>query len=277
MRFLTQVNDLYLFLCYYKPIFIHRVLPPLRLTNNQYQPTQSTGLIMPETKTTTKFFVIFPLLLLVAIIISEPTGAETVTGCHCFRQRSYDPEAKFVADDYILATSFNSLTANLFSISKKQIIMLKMRGGTHQNDLLIALKLGHDFGLDHQQLLNLRKKDYSWQQIIAQSKTLSEIKDNALLTMIKSGKPVNDLGQKVADSMIADFYDVPEKEIEKLKALGFNEKEMALFFLLVRYKQVKPEELVKQVKNEGQSWSEVAHKLEITPAMAGQLIANYGK
>ncbi len=231
--------------------------------------------MMPGAKTRTRFFSV--LLLLFATMMTVPAGAEMTAGCHCFRQRSYNPEAKFVADDYILATSFNSLTANLFSISKKQIIMLKMRGGIHQNDLLIALKLGHDFGIDHQQLLDLCKQDYSWQQIIAQSKTLSEIKDNPLLTMIKSGKPVNDLGQKVADSMIADFYDVPEKEIEKLRILGFNEKEMALFFLLVRDKQVKPEDLVKQVKDKGQSWSEVAHKLDITPAMAGQLIANYGK
>lgn len=232
---------------------------------------------MSTTKTATKFFVIFPLLLLFAILMAMPVNAETATGCHCFRQRDYNPEAKFIADDYILATSFNSLTANLFNIPKKQIIMLKMKGGVQQNDLLLALKLDHDFGIDHQQLLNLRQKDFSWQKIISQSIPLAETKDNALLIMIKTGKPVNDLGQKVANTMIADFYNVPEKEVEKFRFLGFNEKEMALFFLLVQNKQVKPNDLVKQIKDEGQSWSEVAHKLEITPAMAGQLIANFGK
>ena len=232
--------------------------------------------MMPETKTTTKFFVVF-LLLLLATMMAEPAAAEMTAGCHCFKQRSYDPEARFVADDYILATSFNSLTANLFSISKKKIIMLKMRGGVHQNDLLIALKLGHDFAVDHRQLLNLRQKNYSWQKIISQSNSLSEIKDNALLAMIKTGKPVNDLGQKVANSMIADFYSAPEKEIEKLRSLGFNEKEMVLFFLLVRNTPMKSEDLVNQIVREGRSWSEVAHNLGITPAMAGQLIAIYGK
>ena len=94
------------------------------------------------------------------------------TGCHCFRQRSYDPEAKFVADDYILATSFNSLTANLFNIPKK---------------------------------------------------------------------------------------------------------EMALFFLLVRDTPMQSKDIVNQIAHEGRSWSEVAHNLGITPAMAGKLIASYGK
>ena len=232
---------------------------------------------MTKTKTATKLFVAFLFLPLLATMIAVPARAEMTAGCHCFRQRSYDPEAKFVADDYILATSFNSLTANLFDIPKKQVIMLKMKGGVHQNDLLLALKLGHDFGIEHQQLLNLRQKDYSWQKIISQSKTLSEIKDDTLLTMIKAGKPVNDLGRKVANSMIADFYNVPEKEIEELRLSNFNEKEMALFFILIRNTPMKSEDLVKQIVNEGRSWSEIAHTLGITPAMAGQLIASHGK
>ncbi len=231
---------------------------------------------MPETKITAKFFVVSVLILFVTIM-SLPAGAEMAAGCHCFRQRNYNPEARFIADDYILATSFNSLTANLFNIPKKQIIMLKMRGGVQQSDLLIALKLGHDFGIDHQQIINLRQKDYSWQKILSEFKKLSENKDNELLSMIKAGKPVNDLGQKVANSMIVDFYDVPVNEVEKLRLSGFSEKELALFFLLVRKKQVQPEDLIRQVKDDGQSWSEIAHKHDITPAMAGKLIANYGK
>ena len=196
------------------------------------------------------------------------------TSCHCFKQRSYDPEARFIADDYILATSFNSLTANLYNIPKRQIIMLKMKGGIHQNDLLIALKISHDSGIDRQQLLSLRQKDYSWQNILSDSKELSGIRNNELLTMIKSGKPVNDLGQKVADTMIADFYDIPKKEMEKIRLLGFNEKEINLLFLLVRNKQVKPEEIVTLVKKEGLSWSEIAHNFGISPALAGKLILN---
>jgi hypothetical protein len=95
--------------------------------------------------------------------------------------------------------------------------------------------------------------------------------------MIKSGRPVNDLGQEVANTMIADFYDIPEKDLEKLRILGFNEKKMTLLFLLVHNKQVESEELVKLIKNKGQSWSEIAHNLDITPVMAGKLIANYQK
>ena len=231
---------------------------------------------MTEMKNTRRFFVIFGLLLLVTLT-ALPAAAEMAAGCHCFKHRSYDPEARFVADDYILATSFNSLVANYFSISKKEIVMLKMKSGVRQNDLLIALKLGHDFAVDFQPLLNLCKQGRSWQKIISHSQTFPEDSKNEFLLMIRAGAPVNDLGLKVGNSMIADFYDLPESEVERIRSLGLNEKELALLFLLTRKKPVKAEDLLAKVKDEGQSWSEVAHNLDITPALAGKLIADYGK
>ena len=221
---------------------------------------------------------LFVIIIVIHVtIIAFSVEAEMITGCHCFKHRSYDSKSKFLADDYILATSFNSLTAAFFNISKKQIIRLKMKGGVNQNDLLISLKLGKDCGVEHQQQLKLRQEKYSWQKIVSESEILSIIKNNDLLIMIKDGKSNDVIGLKVANSMIADFYNVSEKTVSKLRSQGFNEKELALFFQLVRRKQVKPEVLIKQIKVEGQSWSEVAHELDITPAMAGKLIATYGK
>ena len=46
--------------------------------------------------------------------------AESTINCHCFQDRSFDPGDKFAADDYILATSFNSLLAKSFDITKNR-------------------------------------------------------------------------------------------------------------------------------------------------------------
>ena len=155
--------------------------------------------------------------------------------------------------------------------------MLKMKGGVQQNDLLIALKLGHDFGADYKPFLNLCKQGRTWQNIISHSQAFPENSKNELLLMIRAGAPVNDLERKVTDSMIADFYSIPESEVKRIRSLGFNEKELALLFILERKKSVKAENLIGKIKDKGQSWSEVAHNLDITPAMAGKLIASYGK
>jgi hypothetical protein len=80
-------------------------------------------------------------LLLFVLAPAHTSFAASTVNCHCFQDRSYDPGDKFAADDYILATSFNSLLAKSFDISKKQVVMLKMNEGVNQDDLLVGLKL----------------------------------------------------------------------------------------------------------------------------------------
>jgi len=204
-----------------------------------------------------------------------PACAGNTAACHCFRQRDYNPEAKFAADDYLLATCFNSLTARSFNISKRQIIMLKMKGGIHQDDLLTALRLSRDFSLDLQQLVSLRQQGCQWKEIISKFKQLSEVSGNILLDEIRTGKPITDLGREIADGMIADFYGIPKREVEKLRDIGFDARKTTLLFLLVHAARVTPDEIVNLVKHQGKSWSEIAHDFDISPAMAGKLIENY--
>lgn len=221
-----------------------------------------------------KAWLFFLLFLLLSMIGVESANCEMVAGCHCFKQRSYDPEDRFAADDYILATSFNSLMANRFNIPKRQIIMLKMKGGIQQHDLLIALKISQDFGIDLEKIVGHHQQHHSWQTIDADFTTLAKDRDNEFLTMIRAGRPVVELGQTVADEMIADFYEMPLKTVASFRQKGLNEKEITLLFLLACKQRTQPEDILVQVKHHGQSWSETAHKFGISPAMAGQLIAD---
>jgi len=233
-----------------------------------------TGIMISNRKNFVRFSIAAFLMLLITAPMPGYTG--TTTACHCFRQRDYNPEAKFAADDYLLATCFNSLTARSFNISKRQIIMLKMKGGIHQDDLLIALRLSRDFSLDLQQLVSLRQQGYPWKDIVSKFKQLSGVKGNILLDGIRTGRPIADLGREIADAMVADFYGIPKKNIEKSRNLGFGTKEITLLFFLVRTTRTKPDEIVNRIKNQKESWSEIAHAFGISPAMAGKLIENHG-
>jgi len=77
-------------------------------------------------------------------------------------------------------------------------------------------------------------------------------------------------------NLICDDYGIPKKNVEKSRNLGFDTKEITLLFLLVRTTRTKPDEIVNRVKNKKESWSEVAHSFDISPAMAGKLIEKYG-
>jgi cell division protein FtsW (lipid II flippase) len=52
-------------------------------------------------------------------------------------------------------------------------------------------------------------------------------------------------------------------------------KEMALVFILVHMRGVKPSSLVQLNRKQGKSWSEIAFQLGIQPAEAGKYILAY--
>ena len=218
------------------------------------------------------FFIAFVLLIFGA---ADNAFAESTISCHCFQDRSFDPGDRFAADDYLLATSFNSLLAKSFDISKKQVVMLKMDEGVSQDDLLVGLKVTRLTGGYLEQLLGLRRAGYTWSQIISGMEQQDTINKDKLAKAIRVGMPVNEAGAGVADEMIEDFYRVPAEEVKRFRAYGLNEKEMALVFILAHFKDQKAETFVEQYKKQGSSWSQIAFNLGIEPAAAGKLILAY--
>jgi hypothetical protein len=219
---------------------------------------------------------IFSAVTIFFLFLGFPQGAaaETTSGCHCFKDRTFDPAKKFAADGYILATSFNSLLAKAYDIPKKQIILLKMQGGVDQNDLLIALRIAKLSGTDLQQILLLKDGKHSWQGILAAPDLANRTLSDPLLKKIKTGLTDAEAGKQAADLLLADFFKVSPATVDKLRATGLNEKELALIFILAQAKGSPPSTFATQYQKEGKSWSEIADSLGIEPAAAGKLILN---
>ncbi len=217
------------------------------------------------------------LLLLIVFIpgFAGRAAAESAVKCHCFKERSFNPTSPFASDSYILATSFNSLLANYFSIPKKQIIMIRMKDGVGQDDLLISLKLSRISGEETGAFLGLRKQNKSWADIVSGLAQEEKYQDNLLLQAIRSGMGIEQAGRRIADDMISDFYAVSFDTLYSLRKSGLNEKEMALALILVHIRGVKPESLVNLSRKQGKSWSKIAFELGIQPAEAGKYILAY--
>ena len=215
------------------------------------------------------------IFFLLAVFAANNAVAESAIRCHCFQDRTFNPAEPFAADDYILATSFNSLLARSFDISKSQIVMLKMKEAVEQNDLLIGLKIAKVIGVDLQQLLGQRRENQSWTTIIAGLPQKETIPKDRILAAIESGMAVDKAGSAIADELIGNFYSVPDAAVQQLRAAGLDEKEMALVFVLAHVRGLQPQELAAQHSREGKSWSSIAAGLGIEPAEAGKLILHY--
>lgn len=222
-----------------------------------------------------KHSLFFITILLLSALAGKISFAETVKGCHCFRNRTFDPAEKFAADNYTLATSFNSLISRSFGISKGQIVMLKMKGGVNPNDLLVGLKTARVSGIDLQHVIALRQSNQSWQKILTSPGVSDSVKNDTILTAVQSGISTDEAGQKIAHEMIAAFYGVPIERVENLRLVGLTAKEINLVFILSHISGKKAEAFVELYKKEGKSWSEIANSLAIEPASTGKLILNY--
>ncbi len=215
------------------------------------------------------------LFLILSFFLATTTSAETTAGCHCFKDRAYKPDDTFAADDYILATSFNSLIANNYNIAKKQIVFLKMKGGIDPMDLIISLQAAKIAKSDFQQILNLRKQKQSWKQILFAPAISKQIRADKLLNPLQTGVNVTQQGPKIINTIIADFFDVSVSNVEKLRDSGLGEKEISLTYILSKTKGVTTDELVKKRTLQNKSWSEIANELGIAPDEAGKLILAY--
>lgn len=118
-----------------------------------------------------------------AFAISQP---EPTINCHCFKDRTFDPQNKYAADGYLLTTSFNSFIATKFTISKRQIVMMLMRGVVGPEDLLIGLYLAREAEDDLESMLAILDNGGTWEQILSQESLQKEGESDDFLQALKA-------------------------------------------------------------------------------------------
>lgn len=209
------------------------------------------------------------------LVFSQEPAPETAAGCHCFQERTFNPANKFAADEYILATTFNSLLSRSFDLPKRDIVLLKMQGGVGQNDLLIALHAANVGKTELKDLLSFRARSFSWQKILSELLPSDNFKNDSILRGLQSGNSETEAGHKIADHLLVQLFNPSEKILSTLRGANLSEKEITLLLILDQVKKLSPFEGAKQHSQEGKSWSEIAHQFGIEPAEAGKLIIDY--
>lgn len=217
--------------------------------------------------------VIGPAVMLPAL--SDAPLAASATGCHCFNERAYDPQAPFAADDYILTTTFNSLISKSFNLSKQRIVMLKMQGGVAADDLLIGLHLAQVGQVDSQILFDRRKAGTTWATLLTEIKLPPAVKEDTLLKKLKAGGATREAGEAVADQMLVGLYKISLPKVQELRSAGLDSKAISLALVLSHYTGREPEFFIRQYQGEKKSWSEIAALVGVTPKAAGTLVLNY--
>lgn len=209
--------------------------------------------------------------LVIFCSVAMAPAAETTDRCHCFRNRNFDPADRFAADDYLLTTTTNSLLASQFGISKRLIVMLKMKGGVANTDLLIGLHLAKAGDTDVGHILVL-KGDKSWQAALQDNPELTRLStSDPLARRMRDGLPANQAAQEIMAGVLEKRFGTTPETITELTEKSLTLKETVLVLTLADHTGTRPDVIASFHKN-GLSWSEIAHNIGLSPAKVGKLL-----
>jgi hypothetical protein len=208
------------------------------------------------------------------LILSHSATAGKTDRCHCFRDREYNPEKKFAADDYLLTTGFNSLIAATLGVSKREIVMRKMKGGVDPDGLLIALYIGGKTGSKPDILLAIHDNGGTWRDILNSPGIRGKAVTDPLFEVIRKDWEDGEIANFIADTLTAAHFHVSMDQVHDLHAYGFSSREICLIFALRNEKKVSVKKIVAMYQENKMSWSEIADSMQLTPAAVGKIILN---
>ncbi len=212
------------------------------------------------------------LCLSLLILMGGNVNAEQTDNCHCFRKRSYDPADKTAADEYLLTTSFNSLIAATLGVSKREIVMLKMKGGVDPDTLLTALYIADRSTMELKVILAVHDNGGSWQEIVKAPGVRAKISADPALQAIAAGASLEERGDLITTALLKSRYKAWPETIKNLGNSSFSNRETALLFALQEQAGASLTELTRLRKDKKMSWSELAHLYSLTPSGVGEAI-----
>jgi len=204
------------------------------------------------------------IIALFLLVLPMPALAASAVSCHCFRDRSFDPENPAAADPYVLATTQNSLLAVAFGTEKKGIVSAKMTG-TSGEDLWVAQWAGEKLGLRPAELLDARSRTGSWSAGLASlgvaDTRLGVAAGEAL------GRPGADaaLAALAVDDVLASRLGVPREALRAVRARGAGDAATVAASVLSRLGEKSPADLYAAVSKAAATWGGLFHSRGVEP------------
>lgn len=197
-----------------------------------------------------------------ALLAAAPSArAEGTTACHCFRERTFDPQRPSAADPYVLATARSSLLSAAFGPSKASLVK-KVMSGTAAEHLWVAHFAAVRTGADPEALLAAREGKGSWKAALADVKGLGKDLDAAL----SRGAGDTELAGLAVDDALALRLGAERSTIAALRAAGASSEEAIVATLISIRISAPALPLLVQVKAGRATWGSVLRDCGLAPA-----------
>jgi hypothetical protein len=197
------------------------------------------------------------LFSLLALLLTTSAGlAAPAITCHCFQDRSFEPQRPAAADPYILATTQNSLLATAFGLPKKEVVRAKMAGASGDR-LWVVHYLAARSGKSPEQIEAARQQASDWPAVVNALCLEPALLSPRFVTVLD--KPGSDeaLSAAAVDATLESRLGAEPAAIEALRTAGATSQETILALFLGRRTGRPASELFQRVKSGNATWGEI--------------------
>jgi hypothetical protein len=194
-------------------------------------------------------------------LMKQPEEApRPTTGCHCFRDRTFDAERPSAADPYILATSRSTLLSAALGPSKSSLVQAVMTG-TAPEDLWVAHWVGARSERSAEALLEARRAKGSWRAALADVDRLPP----PFARAVASGAPDTDLAALAVDDVLVTRVGAPAAALRALRAAGASSSETIAATVLAPRLAMPAPAILARVRDGGATWGTLLEGARIAP------------
>ncbi len=213
-------------------------------------------------KTTTRFFL---LSLAAALAVGgAPARAQDrkAAACHCFTNRTFDPEQPAAADPYILATARSSLLSAAFSVGKAALVQEVMTG-TDPDDLWVAYWAGARTGRSPDALLAEKGRRGTWKAALGKAGASGT--GDAFGRALARGEPTAVLAAIAVDDVLTGRMAADPAEVAALRKAGATSAEAVLSTLLAPRLRAQPQAILARFRSGSVSWGMLLDEAGMKP------------
>jgi hypothetical protein len=204
--------------------------------------------------------------LLVALLLGFTAGstalaADAAAGCHCYRQRTFDPERPWAVDRYILATARSSLLSAAYGVDKRTLVQSVMTGTT-PDDLWIAYWAAARTQARAHELLAARHGEPSW--AIALRESAGRLGE-PFRRLVSDGAADAEIAAAVVDDVLVQRVGVEARTVVRLRADRATTEQVVLSTLLSRRLRTPAPDLLAEVRSQKSSWGAILDRAGVAP------------
>lgn len=190
-------------------------------------------------------------MICLCLLLLFPLSARAIPAitCHCFTDRTFEPERPSAADPYFLATTHNSFFAALFNVDKKQLVM-KLQQGASSDDLWVAYWAAARTCTAPEKLLQAKMSADAWKDVLAPAKAFGVVFSKALNARLSSPQ----LAQLAVDDVFLRHGLLKEHELSALRQLGASNKELVVAAMIAAKTHQSARQVYLEVKSGAKSW-----------------------